>query len=200
MLDYETTLILFGRSPFINEIKEYIPALINKYHTMGCNYFCESFPEVEYVIFFDDIVPKVSENSTIITNVIHIQDVNKKCYELCSTHPKTEFYTINRNAEKFATGDRKLNFCIHTPSMALNWAYKNGFSTVVLCGIDLVINTPHFDANTTPDDECPDFTQSAINVARKHLTTVAAQYLKIYQLNPESDLDICKISINELLN
>ena len=57
MLEFDKTLILFGRSPFINEIAQYIPDLCNKYHTMGCNYFCDTFPMVEYVIFYDDIVP-----------------------------------------------------------------------------------------------------------------------------------------------
>ena len=66
MLDTKDTLILFGRSPFINKIRDKVPEIIKKYTTMGCNYFCESFPEVDHVIFYDDICPKV-KNSTIVT-------------------------------------------------------------------------------------------------------------------------------------
>ncbi len=199
MLKYDDTLILFGRSSFINEIKSEIPILIKKYHTMGCNYFCESFPEVEYVVFYDDITPKVNPDSTIVTNVKHFQDCSKKCYALCHNHTKAEFYTINKNFESFEFGNQKLSFCIHTPSMALNWAYQKGFKNVIIAGIDLIINTPHFDAETTPDAQCPDFNTSAIKRAREHLTNVASKYLKVYQLNPKSDIELEKITIKELL-
>jgi hypothetical protein len=197
--DYDTTLILFGRSPYINEIKNEIPLLIEKYHTMGCNYFCETFPDVEYVIFYDDITPKVKPETKIITSVKHYFNDEKICYNLCHQHKNIEFYTINKDDNEFSTGDSRLNFCIHTPSMALNWAYKNGFKTVILAGIDLIINTPHFDAETTPDANCPTFNESAIEKARKHLTDVASRYLKIYQLNPKSDIELEKITIRELL-
>ena len=199
MLNYDDTLILFGRSSFINEIKDDIPKLIEKYHTMGCNYFCESFPNVEYVIFYDDITPNVRPESTIITNIRHFQDKNKKSYNLCHEHKKIEFYTVNKNFNEFSTGDSKLNFCVHTPSMALNWAYRNQFKNVVIAGIDLIINTPHFDKDTAPDAICPNFDDVAIVRARNHLTNVATRYLKIYQLNPKSDIELEKITIRELL-
>lgn len=198
-LKYNKTLILFGRSPFINEIKDDIPKLIQKYHCMGCNYFCETFPDVEYVVFYDDITPKVKPESIIITNIKHFQDNTKRCYKLCHEHKNIEFYTINKIDDDFSTGDSRLNFCIHTPSMALNWAYKKGFKTVILAGIDLIKNTPHFDAETAPDAKFPNFNDSAIERARKHLTDVASRYLKIYQLNPKSDIELEKITIKELL-
>ena len=200
MFEYDKTLILFGRSPYINEIKDEIPQLIKKYHTMGCNYFCESFPDVEYVVFYDDIAPKVKPESTIVTNVKHFYDDKKVCYKLCHEHKNIELYTINKVNDEFSDGDSRLNFCIHTPSMALNWAYKKGFETVILAGIDLIKNTPHFDADRTPDATCPNFNDSAIDRARRHLTEVASRYLKIYQLNPKSDIELEKITIKELLN
>lgn len=200
MFRYDDTLILFGRSEFINEIKDEIPQLIKKYHTMGCNYFCESFPNVEYVVFYDDITPKVRPESTIITNVKHYFDNTKNCFQLCHEHKNIEFYTVNKVFNEFSSSDSRLNFCIHTPSMALNWAWKKGFKNVIIAGIDLIINTPHFDAETTPDAQCPNFNDSAIARARHHLTHVASRYLKIYQLNPKSDIELEKITIKELLN
>lgn len=199
MFKYDDTLILFGRSPFINEIKNDIPELIKKYHTMGCNYFCETFPNVEYVIFYDDITPKVKPESTIITNVRHYCDETKNCYKLCHTHKNIEFYTINKVKYDFCFGDSRLNFWIHTPSMALNWAYRKGFKNVIIAGIDLIINTPHFDKDTAPDINYPNFTDSSISEAREHLTKVASRYLNLYQLNPNSDMQMNKISIKELL-
>lgn len=200
MLDYDKTLVLFGRSPFINELRPAIPKIIKKYHTMGCNYFCESFPDVEYVIFYDDIVPKVSPKSTIITNIEHFRNGSKKCNELCKTHKNIEFYTINRVKDNFSFGDSRLNFYIHTPSIAFNWAYKKGFKNVVLAGIDLGSNKQHFDFSTTPDQNNVTINDNDMKKAREHLTDVVGRYLKIYQLNPDSDLPVEKITIKELLD
>ena len=200
MLDYDKTLVLFGRSPFINELRPAIPKIIEKYHTMGCNYFCESFPYVEYVIFYDDIIPQVSQNSTIITNIEHFRNPQKNCYRLCRTHKKIEFYTINRVKDDFSSGDSRLNFYIHTPSIALNWAYKKGFRTVILAGVDLGSNKEHFDKNNTPDTNTHTINDSDMQKAREHLYNVAGKYLKIYQLNRNSDMEFEKITIEELLN
>ena len=200
MLDYDKTLVLFGRSPFINELRPAVPKIIEKYHTIGCNYFCESFPDVEFVIFYDDIVPKVSENSTIITNIEHFRNPYKKSYTLCHSHKKIEFYTINRVKDDFSFGDSRLNFYIHTPSIALNWAYKKGFRTVILAGVDLGFDKNHFDQNSTPDTNTHTINDSDMQKAREHLHNVAGKYLKIYQLNPNSDMKFEKITTKELLD
>ncbi len=83
--------------------------------------------------------------------------------------------------------------------MALNWAYKHGFTNVIIAGIDLVVNTEHFDKDTTPDQDGPTFNDYAVLEARRHLVNVAGNYLKIYQLNPNNDLELEKIEIKELL-
>ena len=199
MFNYEDTLILFGRSPYINKIADYIPELCKKYHTMGCNYFCDSFPMVEYVIFHDDICPKVQKNQTIVTNILYLRRKRANCNELVENHEKKELYVIHRNFKKFAEDDHSLNFCIHTPSMALDWAHKKGFKNVILAGIDLTLENQHFDYKTTPDRDGHNFNDSALMTARRHLTTVAAKHLNIYQLNPDNDLDIPKIKIADLL-
>lgn len=199
MFNYNDTLILFGRSPFINKIADKIPDLCNKYHTIGCNYFCNTFPQVEYVIFFDDINPKVQEKHTIITNVLYLRRKNANCRNLLENHDKKELYVIHKNFKKFADDVNSLNFCIHTPSIALDWAYKKGFKNIILAGIDLTLNNKHFDYKTTPDGDGHTFQEMSLFKAREHLTKVAAKYLNIYQLNPENDIDIPKVKITELL-
>lgn len=179
-------LIIFGRSPYINDIKEYIPELIIKHTTIGINYFCDTFPDVDYVCFYDDIQPKVKD-STIIT------DINNSENPLIKTH-RHELYYIKKDSWRFSEDKSTLNFCVHTPSMALNWAYLKGYKDVVLAGVDLIPNTKHF------DNERLIFPKESIDVARKHLETIVPKYLNIYQLNPNSYLNIPKISMEELLN
>lgn len=184
-MNKDDTLILFGRSPFINEIKDKIPLLIENYHTMGINYFCDTFPEVEYVIFYDDIVPTVKK-SIVITD-------QKNADNEVVKNNRHELYYVKRDDWCFSDSDSTLNLCIHTPSMALNWAYQKGFKNVIIAGIDLVPNTQHFDSCKLI------FSDKAIKQAKKHLETVCTKYLNIYQLNPNSYLDLPKISIDSLL-
>lgn len=181
-------LIIFGRSPYINEIKDYIPDLIKKHTTIGINYFCNTYPDVDYVCFYDNICPNV-KNSTIITS---FKNIEKEPARLIYSH-RYELYNIFKKEDCFSEDKQILNFCVHTPSMALNWAYQKGYKEVVLAGVDLIPNTKHF------DDDKPIFPDEAIKRARKHLENVATRYLKIYQLNPNSDLNLPKITIKELL-
>lgn len=200
MLEYDTTLILFGRSPFINLIADYIPELCEKYHTMGCNYFVNSFPMVEYAIFYDDIVPDVQSFTKVITNIAYRYDNSKRCNKLLRTHGHCNLYKILRNSDKFSKKPSTLHFCIHTPSMALNWAWFKGFKNVVIAGIDLTLeNRLHFDKDLAPDANSNDFNDIAIKIARNHIENIATKHLNIFQLNPESDLNLKKIAIKELL-
>lgn len=199
MFKYDDTLILFGRSPYINTISKYIPELCKKYHTMGCNYFVNSFPQVEYVIFYDDLVPNVEERHKIITNGKYNCSNAYKSYELLQAHENKELYIINKQSFAFSDNPKILNFCIHTPSMALNWAWLNRFKNVVIAGIDLTLeNNEHFDKDTTPDRNGHDFNLSAITAARNHIENVATKHLNIYQLNPKSTINIPKINILDL--
>lgn len=197
MLEYDKTLILFGRSPFINEISDYIPELCEKYHTIGCNYFVNTFPEVEWVIFYDDLVPDVKQYHKIVTNVKYLG--NSACNSILKTN-YCELYRIKKNGDRFSKKQNNLHFCIHTPSMALNWAWLKGFKNVVIAGIDLTLeNRLHFDKDTTPDADSNDFNNGAITYARNHIENVATKYLNIYQLNPNNDLKIPKITLKDLL-
>lgn len=182
-------VIIFGRSPYINEIKEYIPELIKKHTTIGINYFCNTYPDVDYVCFYDNILPNV-KHSTIITSY---KNAEKEPRNLILSH-NYELYHIVRNGECFSEEPNILNFCMHTPSMALNWAYLKGYKEAVLAGIDLIPNTKHFDDNKI----C--LSESSMETARNHLENVATKYLKIYQLNPNSNLKLPKIKMEDLLN
>lgn len=196
MLEYKNTVILFGRSMFINQIREYIPDLIKHYHTIGCNQFVNSYPDVENVIFYDDI-PKinVTEKNKVIADVRLINNKKSIAYEWLNAHKNKELYLCINNKFIFENGDSKLCFFFHTPTMALNWSYRKGYKNVVLAGIDLTSDTRHFDCDY---QAC--WTEKRLLQARNHLEKVCTRYLNVYQLNPDSDLKIPKISIKDLLN
>lgn len=173
---------------FINDIKEYIPELIKSYDTMGINTVHESFPDIKYVIFYDKIAaPKICIENKIITDIKNQSEV--------SNQKNVELYNVITNREEFSTTQGFLNFYFFTSSMAINWAYLNGYKNVVLAGIDLM-NNKHFD-NELHNPVYSDGVQLKTKV---YMENICQKYINLFQLNPESDLKLPKISIHELLN
>ncbi len=189
------TIILFGRSEYLYKIEKFVPDLLKKYHSIGCNQIVEYFNDIENAIFFDDVGKlNITENTHLIAPAIYTQNSNRKSFKFLENHKNKELYEFYRNGKVFSKEKGTLNFYIHTPSLALNWCYQNNFRNVILAGVDLEPeNSVHF-ASHQPfmlDEE-------KRILARKHLEKVCTKYLRIYQLNAESTLNIDKINIKEL--
>lgn len=182
----DDTLILFGRSMYINKIKKYIPGLIQKYDTLGINSFYESYPDVNAVIFYD----KTAAPSRQIDNLI-ITD--RKNADVVIHQKNTELYEVITNRPEFSDKQGVINFYYFTSSMAINWAYLKGYKNVILCGIDLM-NNKHFDS-----DFKSDLSDGVQALTKKYMEDVCTKYINLFQLNPESDLKIPKIQIKQLL-
>lgn len=181
------TLILFGRSLFVDKVKKYIPELINKYDTLGINSFYKSYPEIKAVIFYDRVAaPNEQINNLVITDRKNSNEVlNLKNIEL---------YEVITNRYEFSTTKGILNFYYFTSSMAINWAFLKGYKNIVLCGVDLM-NNLHFD----DINHKPIFADGVLLKTKKYMEDVCQKYINLYQLNPESDLKIPKIKLEELL-
>lgn len=181
------TLILFGRSMFIEKINKHIPELIERYDTLGINTFYKSYPGINGVIFYDKIAaPENKIKKLIITDIKNKNEVlNQENVEL--------YETITNRAE-FSLKENILNFYYFTSSMAINWAYLKGYKNVVLCGVDLE-NNLHFDDK----NHRPKLADGVLKKTRKYMEEVCTKYINLFQLNPESDLKIKKITVYELM-
>ena len=172
---------------FIEKIKERIPELIEKFDTLGINTFYKSFPDVKSVIFYDKCAaPKELIDNLIITDRKNYNEVKEqKNIELCE---------VITNRCEFSTKQNILNFYYFTSSMAINWAYLKGYKNVILCGIDLM-NNLHFDDS----NHRPIFADGVLTKTKKFMEIVCQRFINLYQLNPDSDLKIPKISLEKLL-
>ena len=181
------TLILFGRSLFIDKIKNYIPELIKKYDTLGINTFYKTYPDIDAVIFYDkDAAPKEKIDNLIITDRKNISEVK---------HQKNvEIYEVITNRPEFSNIQGILNFYYFTSSMAINWAYLKGYKNVVLAGVDLE-NNYHFDDK----DFRPELADGVQEKTKRYMEQVCSKYINLYQLNPESDLKLPRLKIEKLI-
>ena len=194
MLNPKETIIIFGRSMFINEIRDFISGLIKTYKTIGINSFSWVY-RTDYIFFYDDFEPKLfDDNQTVITDIRLFQNKKTRAYGVLKDIKNKELYLVNKSETEFTKDDMRLNFYFHTPTMAMNWAYKKGFKNVVLAGIELSKDTRHFDSTYLAN-----WTDNKRIRARKHLENICTKYLNIYQLDKNSTLNIEKIDIKDLI-
>ncbi len=196
-MNYDDTLVIFGCSPYINGIKRYIPAICKKWHTMGINEFCNTFKDVEYVIFNDRRCnPKFDKTHYVITNLSctnYNTDLGKKLY----SHAFKEYcYVVPSKNLQLDAGEHKLSIYHHTTTMAINWAYLHGFKNVVLIGVDLINNTGHF----FDKDYMFSWDENRINESIKHLENINDKYINLYKVNAKNEINIPLIKIGDLIN
>lgn len=195
-MNYDDTLVIFGCSPYINGIKRYIPQICKKWHTMGCNDFCNTFKDVEFVIFNDkNAKPNFQKNHIVVTNFActnYNTEIGKKLY---NHRYKDLYYVVPSKNLQEKIEERKLSIYHHTPTMAINWAYLHGFKNVVLIGVDLINNTGHFYDN----DFKLSWDENRINEAVKHLENIDGKYLNIYKTNAKNEINVPLIKIGDLI-
>lgn len=180
----DKTCIIFGRSPFINHIADLIPQLSKKYFTIGINKFCESH-KVDLAIACDPYCYDVKD-TPIIFNALHYDSFK---------HAKNKLPHLMHVGMDFQETKGNLTICVHSASVAMNWAWQNGFENVILAGIDLESGTPHFDAENYIFSMPKSFIKDAIIQIEEYAT----KHINVYQANPNSKMKIPKINLEELL-
>lgn len=171
----------------MKKIKKYIPELIKKYDSIGINTFYKSFENIKFVIFYDkNAAPKEKINNVIVTDI--------KNKDTVSNQKQVQLYKVITNREEFSTNNNELNFYYFTSSMAINWAYLNGYKNIILAGIDMMDNLHFDDANHKPI-----IADGVQEKTKKYMENICQKYINIFQLNPESDLKVPKMSLEKLL-
>jgi hypothetical protein len=185
-------VIIFGRSPFINEIKEFIPELQENYFNIGINSFPVTFPNVDLWSFIDE--------KTLLNIIIHNYK-GQKILSDSSFQDDLELYDIN-NYELFETIEHHepildipncLAYQNITLTIVLNWCIKQGIKEVYLIGHDISPDWSYFDSEASQNAE-----EKFLKEIR-HFIYKCQDYTKIFQCNPNSDLELPKKNIRKLL-
>lgn len=185
------TCIIFGSSPFINELgKEKIELLQKNYTTFGINCFPIAYNNVDYWIWSDygnceNFLPYIKNHKIITSLEVKRKELNNKIYPHYIFEGVAEIqHSLNNNLAIYKT----------TAHPAINYAYLIGFKNIILVGIDLSSNWEHFYNldNTTR-------TNKRIERIRNKLYEFK-QFINLYTLNPNSDLDIQKIKFEDLIS
>src|SRR5574344_239960 len=199
MINKSNTAIIFGCSPFINKISEKdINYLINNYYHIGLNNFIHIYPNIKNILFSDYSTYGWIKSYLNNQNIIISKTAYHHNFELeNSEKPKNIEYIFDARSEIFH--DLSLNMlCMFKTSAhpAINYAYLLGYKNIILCGVDLTQNWNHF---YSEQYSLNDIIRSPIRINRiREILYQFKDYANLYQLNPESDLDIEKITMENL--
>ena len=187
--------IIFGCSPFVNKVpKSDINYLINNYYHIGLNNFINIYPNIKNTLFsdygvYDWIKPNLNNQNIIISKTAHDFNFIKENRE----KPKNIEFIFDASSEIFH--DLSLNkLCMYKTSAlpAVNYLYLKGYKNIILCGVDLTQKWNHF-------YEHPEINRSPNRIDRMRCILYQFKdYVNLYQLNPKSDLDIQKITMESL--
>lgn len=194
MINKNNTAIIFGCSPFINKIsQDNINYLIDNYYHIGLNYFITKYPNVKNILYYDGGCYKNIKAHITNQNII----VSKFAFNIDSKTepvPQNKLYVFDKSIEIIHDINlHKLGFNKNSCHPAINYAYLQGYKNIILCGIDLTSDWGHFYDNGLNQIQ----SERYINRVRNYLYQFK-NYVNLYQLNPESDLDIEKINIGDL--
>ena len=129
-------IIIFGSSPFINEISDLIPELMEKYDSIGINVFPAFYPAVKHWFFYDDKMIGLIKTH-YKGQILHTRyDLREKITNL---GVKPEDLEIFYPACEIFPKDKKdfLYFKNYTITIAIDWCIKNGYENVYLAGVDM---------------------------------------------------------------
>lgn len=158
-------LLIFGRSPFINELK------LENIDYDRFDVCCINYP-----------IPNI--------RVHYLVSADKEVKPILA--PKTEWISLNtgwclKKTDRIIQEIGVLSWCIYSSSLAVNFAISRGYKTMFLGGIDLFDdNKPfkHYDGVINKKSA----TTHGVTEEKKFIKRLAEKYnVNIYQLNPQAD-------------
>ena len=181
-------VIILGDSPFIESIENVLQYVLSRYYTIGINRIIKKY-EVNAHIFADiGIVP-------ITMSYPNIKTITLESYNDLIRKPNKELInTFTYKEDMPIVSNNRLAWCGFTHDYAISYCISKGIKDIVLIGAADFSNNGHY-------SEKVDFIHSeklkkqSMNFIEKE----CCKHANIVTCNPDSALNIPKISINELL-
>jgi len=183
--------VIFGCSPFVNEIKDKIPAICEKYTTLCLNSFLGVCP-TDYWLFVDTSIFTLNKNKHTKEKII----IHNHCKTELKTHyaGKQPFilekwvikphYIFEESQKPEYTERKRLILKYSCVTSAINYAYLQGAKEIILIGVDLTYDWQHFWSdfkNYKPVAEIEEV---------KNIIYEFAKRVDIYNANPKANMEL----------
>lgn len=186
-------ILIIGDSPFLATIESQIYYLLELYPSMGINNAIRKY-NIQSHIFQDmkfiHLTNKYPEIKTI-TLYSYGDMIEKNNKELIDSYS----FNFKRNTEADIIKENKLAWCGFTHDYALSYCIYKGYTDAILAGTADFTGSQHY---LTSEIFSPSST--LVELSKKFIQEICTKRINIYTLNPDSSLNVPKISIEELLN
>jgi hypothetical protein len=187
------TVLIIGDSPFLGEVEDKIHYAIEKYPSIGINNAVRKY-NVQVHGFLDaKFIRITNEYPEVRTISLYmygdlIQKANKETYDSYS-------FQFGENTEEDIFYNGRLAWCGFTHDYLLSYCIMKGYENIVLIGAADFTGNKHY-----LTDEDFKYSERLKNNSKKFIEEVCTKKANIYTCNPNSLLEIPRISIDELLS
>lgn len=172
------TLILFGRSPFINEVD--VPRILEAGHdTAGCNNFAAQFP-VTTSWCLDRYIAPMSDKTQVFVRSRREAPPPPGAIAIRPCSVPEPFLDDQRDN----LGNQMLAWARFTPGAILNWAILQGYEAVYLVGVDHYPTDTRFEHYDGIDNEFGQNILPEMHERFRAYVMECSKHIKIYQTNP----------------
>lgn len=188
----ERTMIIVGDSPFMQTAEGKVQYLLSRYESMGINNAVVKYP-VKIHVFQDMpfilMTNKFPEVKTVTLNAYGdmIQKSNKELYDSFG-------FNFNIHTDKDLFKDGKLAWCGFTHDYAITYSIHKGYQRIILLGAADFSGTTHYSTGTKFN-----YSEDLKWKSKRFIEKICSKHAQLLTCNPDSYLEIPRISIDELL-
>jgi hypothetical protein len=187
------TILIIGDSPFLGTLEGQLQYALDKYESIGINHAILKYSVTNHVFQdmpFINLTNQYPHIKTISLNIYGdlIQKENKELFDSYTFdfHRDTadDLYRNNKLAWTGFTHDYAISYCIH-----------KGYKNIILIGAaDFSGNTHYIKGDVF------NFSEKLKRESKKFIEQVCSKRANIYTCNPESFLEIPRITLPEVMN
>lgn len=185
-------IIIVGDSPFLKEVEDKVPYVLDRYYSIGINSVISKFKTSAHAFQDMQVALLTSKFSDIkaITISAHGALVKKDNKEFFNSYS----FDVNNNTERDIIKDGKLAWCGFTHDYAISYCILKGYKDIVLLGSADFEKGGHY-------SNVREFKYSEVlkENSKKFIENFCSKRANIYTCNPDSILSVKRISVDDLL-
>ena len=184
--------ILLGDSPFLGEVQDKVQYALERCYSMGINRIITKFQTSSHV-FVDPFLIKLTNSypDLFTVSLYKYGDlIMKNCKELYNSYS----FDLLKDSCNDLLRDNELAWCGFTHDYALSYLITKGFDDIILLGAADFTSGAHY--SNPYDLKCSDKLKLK---SKKFIEEVCCKRASIRTCNPDSILEVPRISIDNLL-
>lgn len=190
--EMENTILIIGDSPFLGEVEGKLHYLLEKYPSIGINNAIRKYNVTMHAFQDAKFINLTNQYQNVKTVTLYmygdmIQKTNRETYD---SYP----FDFKNNTPDDILYSGRLAWCGFTHDYVISFCIIKGYKNIVLIGAADFTGNKHY----LTEEEFK-YSEKLKMHSKKYIEEICSQRANIYTCNPNSFLDIPRISIDNLL-